>query len=68
MAAEGCKMVLLVRKWACKCRLMPLRLSTEQLLMNLVEEVVTEPGTPTCRLVTHPAALHTHLLMLRITS
>lgn len=46
MAAEGCKIVFLVRKWACKCRLMPLQLFTEQLLMNLLKEVVTEPGTP----------------------
>lgn len=48
MAAEGCKTVFLVRKWACKCRLMLLRLFTERLLMNLVKEVVTEPGTPVC--------------------
>lgn len=46
MAAEGRKTVFLVRKWACKCRLMPPQLFTERLLMNLLKEVVTEPGTP----------------------
>lgn len=46
MAAEGCKTVFLVRKWACKCRLMLLlQLFTERLLMNLVKGVVTESGS-----------------------
>lgn len=44
MVAEGCKTVLLVRKWACKCGLMLLQLFTKELLMNVVEKVVTEPG------------------------
>lgn len=46
MAAEGSKTVFLVRKRACKCRLMLLQLFTERLLMNLLKEVVTEPRTP----------------------
>lgn len=48
MAAEGSKTVILVRKRACKCRLMLLQLFTERLLMNLLKEVVTEPRTPVC--------------------